>query len=120
MEKHREEACGTDKNQGEKHCGEGDDGEEKQIKLETIHCKELKQYNLDAYQVNYEEGKNVSLLSFNFQLNQLLMIINNPILFPHYAYARLFSNDKADTVKETKTGKKAKSQKGGKDGGEND
>jgi len=31
------------------------------------------------------------LLSLNFQLNQLLMLINNPMLFPHYAYANCFN-----------------------------
>ncbi len=30
------------------------------------------------------------LLSLNFQLNQLLMLINNPMLFPHLAYVNLF------------------------------
>lgn len=30
------------------------------------------------------------LLTLNFQLNQLLMLINNPMFFPHYAYAELF------------------------------
>lgn len=42
---------------------------------------------------NYEvcQGKkSVSLLSFNFQFNQLLMLINNPIPFPHLAYAEMF------------------------------
>jgi len=32
------------------------------------------------------------LLTLNFQLNQLLMLINNPMLFPHYAYAKLFQD----------------------------
>lgn len=32
------------------------------------------------------------LLSLNFQLNQLLMLINNPMLFPHYAYANCFND----------------------------
>lgn len=32
------------------------------------------------------------LLTLNFQLNQLLMLINNPMLFPHYAYAACFKN----------------------------
>lgn len=31
------------------------------------------------------------LLSLIFQLNQLLMVINNPMLFPHRAYAKLFN-----------------------------
>ncbi|AET60499.1 hypothetical protein HPL003_18785 [Paenibacillus terrae HPL-003] len=30
------------------------------------------------------------LLTLNFQLNQLLMLLNNPMLFPHFAYARAF------------------------------
>ena len=30
-------------------------------------------------------------LSLNMQLNQLLMLINNPMLFPHYAYAKKFN-----------------------------
>ena len=34
------------------------------------------------------------LLSINFQLNQLLMLINNPMLFPHFAYANLFGANK--------------------------
>lgn len=31
------------------------------------------------------------LLSLNLQLNQLLMLINNPMLFPHFAYAKRFN-----------------------------
>lgn len=54
-------------------------------------CAKLANYNLDHFKVE-KDGKNVSLLTFNFQLNQLLMLINNPILFPHQAYARLFSD----------------------------
>lgn len=34
--------------------------------------------------------ENNILLSFNFQINQLLMLINNPMPFPHFAYAKLF------------------------------
>lgn len=30
------------------------------------------------------------LLTLNFQLNQLLMLLNNPMLFPHFAYANKF------------------------------
>lgn len=41
------------------------------------------------------------LLSLIFQLNQLLMILNNPMLFPHHAYAKRFS----DILKEQKNGK---------------
>jgi len=39
---------------------------------------------------NFEVGNN-SLLSFNFQLNQILMLINNPLLFPHQAYVKMFN-----------------------------
>lgn len=50
--------------------------------------------SIDSYQVmsiiNGEETE-VSLLSFNFQLNQLLMLVNNPMLFPHIAYVNMFN-----------------------------
>lgn len=52
----------------------------------------LEKVYLNEYSVQNEEGINVSLLTFNFQLNQLLMLINNPILFPHRAYAKLFNH----------------------------
>ncbi len=42
------------------------------------------------------------LLSLNFQLNQLLMLINNPMLFPHYAYANYFNNIIKDLPEEDK------------------
>ena len=35
--------------------------------------------------------KGNNLLSFIFQLNQLLMLINNPLLFPHQSYVKLFN-----------------------------
>lgn len=34
----------------------------------------------------------VSLLTLNFQLNQILMLINNPIPFPHLAYVKMFND----------------------------
>lgn len=46
---------------------------------------------LADYQVSHKNRK-ISLLSFNLQLNQLLMLINNPIPFPHIAYAEMFKN----------------------------
>lgn len=61
-------------------------------KNEKVECdgKILEQIFLNEYQVE-KQGEEVSLLSFNFQLNQLLMLINNPILFPHMAYAEMFN-----------------------------
>lgn len=47
---------------------------------------------LEDFQVIDKNGKNISLLSFNLQFNQLLMLINNPMLFPHQDYAELFQN----------------------------
>lgn len=32
-----------------------------------------------------------ALLTLNLQLNQLLMLLNNPMMFPHFAYARAFN-----------------------------
>nr|WP_276539977.1 DUF6602 domain-containing protein [Paenibacillus polysaccharolyticus] len=51
----------------------------------------LEKTSLENYEVLDENGQNISLMTFNFQLNQLLMLINNPILFPHLAYAELFN-----------------------------
>ena len=48
--------------------------------------EELKKIKLEDYAV---EG--VSLLSFKLQLNQLLILNNNPIPFPHMAYAKMFN-----------------------------
>lgn len=45
-----------------------------------------------------DNNENV-ILSLIFQLNQLLMLINNPMLFPHEAYANLF-NEIGDMVNE--------------------
>lgn len=39
-----------------------------------------------------ETGEENVILSLIFQLNQLLMIINNPMLFPHRAYAKQISS----------------------------
>ncbi|MCS7459011.1 hypothetical protein N0M98_02550 [Paenibacillus doosanensis] len=50
--------------------------------------------SIDSYKVTSSiNGKKteVSLLSFNFQLNQLLMLVNNPMLFPHMAYVDMFN-----------------------------
>ena len=54
--------------------------------------KELKKYTLENYVV-HDKGKENTLLSFNFQLNQILMLINNPILFPHLSYVELFNQN---------------------------
>ena len=56
--------------------------------------KTLAEITLDDYKVLDSEKKDeISLLSFNFQLNQLLMIINNPMLFPHRAYVGMFNKE---------------------------
>lgn len=49
----------------------------------------LKKEALGGYRVG-DAKKSVSLLTFNLQLNQLLMLLNNPMLFPHKAYAEMF------------------------------
>ncbi|MFC4600950.1 DUF6602 domain-containing protein [Cohnella hongkongensis] len=57
--------------------------------------------------------KNNALLSLNFQLNQLLMLLNNPMLFPHYAYAKRFNKaihdkeltDRLEQVKQNPKGR---------------
>ncbi|MDR3600307.1 MAG: hypothetical protein P4L49_07480 [Desulfosporosinus sp.] len=63
--------------------------DEKQRSESIKDGSELENIKLEEYQVN-QHGKPVSLLTFNLQLNQLLMLINNPILFPHKKYASMF------------------------------
>ncbi|WP_067842123.1 DUF6602 domain-containing protein [Amphibacillus sediminis] len=57
----------------------------------------LEEINLKDYEVKDENNNLVSLLTFNFQLNQLLMLINNPLLFPHRAYAKLFDAEEDES-----------------------
>lgn len=65
-------------------------GEEKILK----EYPELKlKFDETVYLTNTLEDLRVegnSLLSLNLQLNQLLMLVNNPMLFPHFAYAKRF------------------------------
>ncbi|WP_110953484.1 DUF6602 domain-containing protein [Anaerosinus massiliensis] len=58
--------------------------------LEIKQNDALVNMELDHYQVE-KNGVNIALLSLNLQLNQLLMLINNPLLFPHIAYAKMFN-----------------------------
>lgn len=52
----------------------------------------LKENSLTNFEVEGENGdKQNNLLSFIFQFNQLLMLINNPIFFPHLAYVKMFN-----------------------------
>jgi len=48
---------------------------------------------LNSKNINTLEVKDNSILSLIFQLNQLLMLINNPMLFPHQAYVNMFNNE---------------------------
>lgn len=57
----------------------------------------VKKQSLDNYLIHYKD-KELPLLTFNLQLNQLLMLINNPMFFPHIAYAEMF--DKNGNVEE--------------------
>lgn len=51
----------------------------------------LKEYDLKSK--TYVVDGNHTLLSFIFQFNQLLMLINNPIFFPHLDYVDMFNKD---------------------------
>ena len=56
----------------------------------------LGEISLKDYEVLDRNEENISLLTFNFQLNQLLMLINNPILFPHRAYVKMFNGEEQE------------------------
>lgn len=60
------------------------------------HMNVIKEDNLEKRKLNQLKVTNVDgtenvIMSLTFQLNQLLMLINNPMLFPHRAYAQRFS-----------------------------
>lgn len=47
--------------------------------------------SLEKIEIKNYSIKNYNLLSFIFQFNQMLMMINNPMFFPHLAYVEMFS-----------------------------
>lgn len=72
----------------------------KSNQMEFIH---LKEEEINEYKLNYSDNsfkgtlKDLEItenpiLSLTFQLNQLLMLINNPMMFPHFAYAKTFND----------------------------
>ncbi|MBT9778136.1 hypothetical protein GPL15_16675 [Clostridium sp. MCC353] len=63
--------------------------------INIMENEKLEGYKLRDLEVK-RNGEKISLLTFNLQLNQLLMLINNPILFPHLAYANLFDDTKKE------------------------
>lgn len=46
-----------------------------------------------------DKGKKNVLLTFKMQLNQLIMLINNPMFFPHVSYVDLFKRELKKQVK---------------------
>lgn len=50
---------------------------------------------MDSYRVFNRGNRNeeIGILSLTFLLNQVLMLINNPILFPHLAYVEMFNRE---------------------------
>lgn len=82
----------------------------KEVKSEVFDTiLNLEKYTLgreesDDYAVffNGESGEKLSLLSFIFQFNQLLMLINNPIFFPHRAYVKMFNKFLKEKTKKSK------------------
>lgn len=52
--------------------------------------KKLEMLKLKDFEIYNENKEMISLLTLNYQLNQLLMLLNNPMPFPHLTYAKLF------------------------------
>lgn len=52
--------------------------------------EDLEKHDLHEYEVR-DSMAELSLMTFNFQLNQILMLINNPMLFPHLDYVQMFN-----------------------------
>ena len=64
----------------------------KKFEIRDEDSKELKERKIDDYKV-IDKTKEYTLLSFIFQFNQILMMINNPMFFPHKAYVDMFNKD---------------------------
>lgn len=58
--------------------------------------EKLENTSLSHYEITDKEGCKQGILSFHFQINQLLMLINNPLLFPHQAYVDMFNRIKEE------------------------
>ncbi len=71
------------------HVGASDEDDKTNAKsvLESIKTKDYMVYKNDGN----ESKEKVTLLSLNLLLNQILMLLNNPIPFPHKAYAEMFN-----------------------------
>lgn len=61
--------------------------EDKKLKSETLVNRKISDYVIHRGKEEY------SLLSFIFQFNQMLMMINNPMFFPHKAYVDMFNKN---------------------------
>lgn len=62
--------------------------------------------SLDDYRIR-SGVEEVSLLTLNFMLNQALMLINNPMFFPHLAYVELFNGRLQQTEEDQNKGEKS-------------
>lgn len=73
---------------------------------------ELKR-TLEELKLVQETGEENVILSLTFQLNQLLMIINNPIFFPHRSYVKMFRNHIKPAAEQAAANQNGESQKSG-------
>lgn len=62
------------------------------LEINSKNFEKLKERKIGDYKVG-NKTKKCTLLSFIFQFNQILMMINNPMFFPHKAYVDMFNND---------------------------
>ncbi len=107
----KEERTQTEQKDGKKEApGEGK-GAAERTWVELVEDRKLEDYIV-------KQGESeLSLLAFNFQLNQILMLINNPMLFPHIAYAEMFNQNgrRKETKKEKEEKEKKEKEKEGKE-----
>lgn len=73
-------------NQADKKGLEDEKGD-KNNKFETLKNRKIIDYTI------YKGKEKYTLLSFIFQFNQMLMMINNPMFFPHKAYVDMFNKE---------------------------
>ncbi|WP_037586648.1 DUF6602 domain-containing protein [Stenoxybacter acetivorans] len=67
-----------------------------ELEVSNLEISKFKTEDFSIYKKDKKDKKDkkINLLTLVFQLNQYLMLINNPVLFPHRAYIEMFNASK--------------------------
>jgi len=86
------------------HYKTNEDDELKKVKISD--GNNLKESYLDDYKIEIM-NREITIISLIFKLNQLLMLINNPLFFPHRAYVNMFEKGLEKLIEKEGSGEHA-------------